>query len=236
MLVDSSILRGHLRKTRSKKKEKRVLSHCVFPVALTSVGPPDERGPAALQAVQHGVVEVSPGPGRGQLGQLRSHVGVVGAGVGPAQGPGQAVLVAVAVAGALPRGPAVDGRAGRVVEAAGRPGAVGRTLRGGLRPHGVAGHGLRVGQAGDHGAHPGAGHVHRGVGVGVHVGPGRRLVSRLALRRRQGQGLVHVPGVHQQPCGLVHLQLAALVQVRKERQLLGQTAAAAVVSEVNVGV
>lgn len=57
--------------------------------------------------------------------------------------------------------------------------------------------GLQVREAGYHGAHPGAGHIHRGVGVGVHITRGG-IISSLALRRGDGQCLVHVARVHQQ--------------------------------------
>lgn len=99
---------------------------------LTSVWSSDQGRASALQGVQHRVIERSPGPRRGQLGQLRRHIGRVRTGVGPTEGPGEAVLVSaahvqrVAVAG-VPGRPVVHGRARRVVEPAGgvrAPGAV----------------------------------------------------------------------------------------------------------------
>lgn len=181
--------------------------------------------------MQHGVIKRPPGPRRGQLGQLRRHVRGVRTRVGPTEGPGEAVLVPAAhiqrvtVAG-VPGRAGIHGRARRVVEPAGgvrAPGAVRGALRGGLRPDRVAGDGvaglrgaagLQVREAGDHGAHPGAGHVHGGVGVGVHITTRGGIISSLALGCGDGQCLVHVGGVHQQ-AGLVRSagedQFAALV-------------------------
>lgn len=64
---------------------------------------------------------MSPGPRRGQLGQLRCDIRRVWTGVGPTEGPGEAVLVSAAhiqrvtVAG-VPGRPVIHGWAWRVVE------------------------------------------------------------------------------------------------------------------------
>lgn len=162
--------------------------------------------------MQHRVLKRSCGPRRGQLG---CNVRRVGTGVGPAEGAREAVLVpaahvqCVTVAG-VPGRPVIHGRAGRVVETTGgvrAAGAVRGALRGGLRPHRVTGDcvaglsraaGLQVGEAGDHGAHPGAGDVDWGVGVGVHITARGGIISSLALGCGDGQCLVHVGRVHQQ--------------------------------------
>lgn len=56
----------------------------------------------------------------------------------------------------------------------------------------------QIREAGYHGAHPGAGDIHGGVGVGVHITPRGGIISSLALGCGDGQCLVHVGRVHQQ--------------------------------------
>lgn len=99
---------------------------------LTSIGSSDQGRASALQGVQHGVIKRSPGPGRGQLGQLRCNIRRVWTRVGPTEGPREAVLIPAAhiqrvtVAG-VPEVPVIHGRAWRVVEPTGgvrAPGAV----------------------------------------------------------------------------------------------------------------
>lgn len=186
---------------------------------LTSIGSSNQGRTPALQGVEHGVIERSSAPRRGQLGQLRCNVRRVRAGVGAAEGPRQAVLVSAADVqrvgvAAVSWRPVIHGRTGRVVESTGSvwaPGAVWGALCGGLRPYRVAGDsvvglrraaGLQVRETGYHGTHPGAGDVHRGVGVGVHVTTRGRIISSLALCGGDGQCLVHVGGIYQQ-AGLV---------------------------------
>lgn len=162
----------------------------------------DGRG-AALQAVQHGVLEGRRGPGGAEL---RPHVGGVGRRVGAVERPRQrSVLLPRRQAAAvlLPRGAVGHGRAGRVGEAArgvraargAVRGALGRRLRPDVAGRSVAGLGraaaLQVGQRGQHGAHAGGGHVDGRAGRGVHEAARRSVVGRGALRGRDGQGLVH---------------------------------------------
>lgn len=182
---------------------------------LTSIWSSNQGRTSALQGVQHRVIERSPSPRRGQLGELWCNIGRVWTRVGPTEGSRDAVLVSAAhiqrvtVTG-VPSRPVIHRGAWRVVEPAGgvwASCAVWRALRRGLRPDRVAGNsvaglrraaGLQIRQAGYHRAHPRAGYIHGRVGVGVHITARGWIVSSLALGCCDSQSLIHVGRVHQQ--------------------------------------
>lgn len=95
-----------------------------FLSSLTSVRSSNQGCASALQGVQHRVVKRSPGPRRGQLGQLWCNIRRVRTSVGSSEGPRETVLVPAAYVqrvtiAAVPGRPVIHGRAWRVVEPAG---------------------------------------------------------------------------------------------------------------------
>lgn len=122
--VPGAVAPPERRRDRTAVHALPTLAHVVQKVGH-SIGASDEGCASALQRVQHGVVEGATGPGRWELRQLRGHVRRVRTGVCPTEAPGQAVLVPAAhvqsvTVCCVPGRAVAHGRAGRVMEAAGR--------------------------------------------------------------------------------------------------------------------